>query len=375
MQKKTMPKDVALPRGFLLSGTRCGIKKRGLDLGLIYCNDLSIGVGFFTKNANTSYSVGVSKKNIKNKVKAILVNSGNANCFSHKHGLKDTQRLCQELAKSLSVKKGNILIASTGIIGKKLPYKKIMKCFPELVNNLSSGQKSFSLSILSTDTFRKVAYRNLKINGKQVKIIGFAKGAGMISPNLATMLAFILTDAGFNRKTLKKISYDVLEDSFNSITVDGCMSTNDSVYILASSKSAFIQEEKDLENFRAALKEVCLGLAKMIVKDAEGATKFIQINILGACSKEEAERAARAVANSPLFKSSLYGENPNWGRIVAALGQAGIPVKENEFIVKSTPWAKDEIKMNVYLEKGFFSKTIYTSDLTPNYVKINASYS
>lgn len=364
-----------LPHGFLASGAKCGIKKKNLDLGLIYCENPSTCVGFFTRNANPSYSVVLSRKNVKNRTKAVVVNSGNANCFSHKRGLSDTKKVCKKLATILKVNADNILIASTGIIGKKLPVDKIVKSLPDLINNLSLYGQDFSRSILTTDTFIKVSAKSAKAGGSKVRVVGFAKGAGMINPDLATMLAFILTDANIDKKTLRKISKEAVEESFNSITVDGCMSTNDSIYILTSSRSSSLARGADLDKFKQILKGVCLDLARMIVKDAEGASKFIKLTVSGASTPKEARKGALACANSVLFKTAMYGANPNWGRIIAALGQAGVKVREGECRIKATNLSKKEVGVTVHLNRGRFSKTVYTSDLTPNYVKINSGYS
>lgn len=361
-----------LPKGFSLSGIHCGIKKRNLDLGLVYCEGLFPAVGFFTKCANVSYSVSLSRKNIKYPVRAILVNSGNANCFSHKQGLEDTWQIVSRLADIVEVKKENILIASTGIIGRKLPKEKIIGKLDSLVKKLnkSAGIKDFSKSILTTDTFTKVVYEKISLGNREVNLLGFAKGAGMICPNMATMLAFILTDADIPQSELKVAAKEAIDESFNSITVDGCMSTNDSLFLL-SSRKVRLGEKVEREKFFLGLKKVCLDLAKMIVKDAEGATKFIQIQIQGAKSKQEAKKCAFAVANSNLLKCALYGKKANWGRIIAALGQAGVSVTDDVHIEVSS-LRKKEVKITVDLKQGNYSGKVYTSDLTPEYVKINA---
>ncbi len=362
-----------LPQGFLLSGMHCGIKRKKLDLGLIYVKDYCQASAVFTTNANPAYSVTVSRANIAHPIKAVLVNSGNANCYSHKQGLADTWEVVSRLGRFLGVKKENILIASTGIIGKKLPKDKIIKNFPALVKNLSTTVKGFSQSILTTDTFAKISRAKVNSGLLKADILGFAKGAGMIFPNMATMLGFILTDAALPSDIFKKITRQAVEESFNSISIDGCMSTNDTVFFLSSAKVP-LKSKGQITKFSLKLKAVCLDLAKMIVRDAEGATKFAQITVSGAKSHREAKTAGLALANSDLFRAALYGANANWGRIIAALGQAGIKVKENIFI-KSNDLKKKEIKILVNLKRGKYSAIVYTSDLTPEYVKINAEYS
>lgn len=362
-----------LPEGFLLSGINCGIKKSGYDLGLIYAEDFATALGVFTTNANPAYSVTLAKKNINNPIKAVLVNSGNANCYSHESGLKDTEEIITKLAGEFGVKKKNILISSTGIIGKRLPKEKIIKNLPELIKKLDKKYKSFSKSILTTDTFEKVSFKKGSINKKSFTLLGFSKGAGMICPNMATMLGFILTDVSIPKNEFKKMVNEAVEESFNSITIDGCMSTNDTVFVLSSNK-VVLDNEKEKKLFFEKLKDISLDLAKMIVKDGEGATKFVEIQIKGAKTKKEAKTAGMALANSNLIKCALYGANTNWGRIISALGQAGINVKEN-IKIRFTDLKKKNIKIAVDLDRGEFCGKFFTTDLTPEYIDINAEYS
>lgn len=358
-----------LPQGFLLSGINCGIKKKKLDLGLIYLEDFARTVGFFTTNANVSYSVLAAKKNINQPIKAVLVNSGNANCYSHKAGLGDTESIILSLAKQLGVKKSNILIASTGIIGKKLPKQKITAALGSLIKKLEKQPKKFAESILTTDTFVKVAQRKVA----KASILGFAKGAGMINPNMATMLGFVLTDLAVPKSAFRKIAKEAVEESFNSISVDGCMSTNDTVLFLSSRRVPLKGKSKH-RAFKQSLKALCLDLAKLIVKDAEGATKFIQLKIKGAKTQNEAKKCGLALANSMLFKCAIYGANANWGRIIQSLGQAKVKVGEN-IRVKATSLNKKNIVITIDLKRGKAQWSVYGSDLTPKYVKINAEYS
>ncbi len=362
-----------VPKGFLFSGIHCGIKKRNPDLGLILCPDLARAAAFFTANLNPSYSITLCRNNIRNPVKAVLVNSGNANCYSHRGGLKDTESIAGKLAGKLGVKAGNILIASTGIIGKKLPKQKIINSLPALLRGAGKDTSAFARSILTTDTFKKVSGFGVGRGKNKASLIGFAKGAGMIYPNMATMLGFILTDAGLPLSFFKARAREAVEESFNSISVDGCMSTNDMALFLSSGKVP-LKNKAVLKEFSQKLKAVCLNLAKLIVQDAEGASKFIEIRIKGAQSKLEAKTAAFSLANSLLFKAALYGANANWGRIVSALGQAGIKVKEN-ISISSTPLSKKNVIITVDLKRGPARGKVYTSDLTPQYVKINAAYS
>ena len=248
-----------------------------------------------------------------------------------------------------------------------------------LVCSLGQSPIKFSESILTTDTFRKISSRQIIIGRNKASILGVAKGAGMIYPDLscATMLAFILTDVNIKAGLLREAAQYSIERSFNSITVDGCASTNDSVIFLASGESRAVsieKKDKDFRIFSGALSQVCLELAKKIVVDAEGATKFITIEVKGAKSFNQAKMGCFSIANSNLFKTAIYGENNNWGRIIAALGQAGIEVCDNAS-VKTSSLNKKNIDVVVNLKRGNYSWTVYTCDLTPGYIKINADYS
>lgn len=363
-----------LPKGFLLSGINCGLKKKKLDLGLICCDSFARATGFFTTSVNTSYSVTLSKKNISKPIKAILTNSGNANCFSHKDGLKDTEKITGSLAKLLGVKKENILIASTGIIGKKMPKEKIIKGLPKLIMSLDKKTENFSSSIMTTDTFRKVSHAKAALKNGSATILGFCKGAGMICPDMATLLSFVLTDVNLPLVVFRKIAKEAVEKSFNSITVDGCMSTNDTIFFLSSGK-VNLSGAEELNIFAKKIKEICLNLAKMIVRDGEGASKFIEILVKNAKTKKEAKKAAFSIANSNLMKTAIYGANPNWGRVVAALGHAGVKLNEGKYSILMSSLKKKDIKIAVDLKSGSSNWAVYTSDLTPEYIKINAEYS
>ena len=320
-------------------------------------------------------------------VRAVIVNSGNANCFTGKAGIKDAEELTESVAKLLNVvtayyavptkiRKENILINSTGIIGKRLPVPKITSSLPRLVKELSSqGISAAQKAILTTDTFDKAVTIKFNIGGKDVSICGIAKGAGMIAPNVATMLVFIFSDACISRGVLKKALMIAADKSFNCITVDGCMSTNDSVMMLANGASgARILPGKSLSIFEHALDEVCLSLAKLVVRDGEGISKFIEIKVHGAKNFHDARVAALSVANSNLFKTAVYGENPNFGRIAGAVGACGIGAEEKDLLIKLGPLGKKDVHVDVSLGRGKGSAVVYTTDLTPEYIKINAEY-
>ncbi|MFH1578172.1 MAG: bifunctional glutamate N-acetyltransferase/amino-acid acetyltransferase ArgJ [Candidatus Omnitrophota bacterium] len=389
-----------LPLGYKANGLACGIKKSGkFDLGLIFSQEPAGAIGLFTANKIISGSVRLSQIHLKKSYpfRAIIINSGNANCFTpiekatqkikkqeltEKGSLRSAQQVVNNLSQLLRIEKHQILFASTGIIGQALPVNRIKKAAPELVKGLSqSGLGKAAEAIMTTDTFTKVSTAAINIGRKLVTVCGLAKGAGMIAPNLipkATMLGFILSDADITPRALRLAFKKAVDNSFNCITVDGCMSTNDSVFLISNScanNPRIHPGSRDFNKFSSALNYVCLDLAKMIVKDAEGSSKFIQINVKQAKNFKEAKRAALSVANSNLFKTAMFGRSRNFGRIVAALGASGVDVKEECLKIKVSPLKKPEICVEIMLGMGKCEASVYTSDLTPEYIKINAEYS
>ncbi|RKY30625.1 MAG: ornithine acetyltransferase [Candidatus Omnitrophota bacterium] len=372
-------KKAILPKGFLASGIACGIKRKKLDLGLIFSQKKSMAKCMFTVNKIQAAPIIVNKKHLKasREFQAIIVNSGNANCFNGQAGIKDAKETALSLAKLLKLRQRNILLASTGIIGKRIPLNKIKAGLPELIQRLSrAGINTLKKAIMTTDTFPKEATAVFNIGNKKINICGIAKGAGMIAPDLATMLVFIFSDVKISQMALNKALKQAVENSFNCISVDGCMSTNDSVMMLANAAAgnAIVDTNKNYALFAKSLHAVCLELARLIIKDAEGATKFLRIKIKGAQNFNQAKRAALGIANSNLFKTAMYGESHNFGRIVAALGSSGIAVSEKDIKIKVGALNKKEINIEVEVNKGNSSCTVYTSDLTPEYIKINAEY-
>jgi glutamate N-acetyltransferase/amino-acid N-acetyltransferase len=370
----------ALPKGFLANAVSCGIRKSGKpDLALLYSIVPAKASCQFTGNKIQAAPLKLNQQHLQASrfFQAIIVNSGNANAFTGKSGLRDAAETAGALAKALKLKKQSVLVNSTGIIGRKLPAAKIKKAIPALVRGLSAaGISKAKRAIMTTDTFAKEVVAKLNLGGKGVTICGIAKGAGMIAPNMATMLCFILTDANITQQALNQALDSAVDDSFNCITVDGCMSTNDSVMALANAAAGnpLISGSRSLASFTLALNQVCLALAKLVVKDAEGGTKFIQIKVSGARNFKQAKIAALAVANSALFKTAIFGENPNFGRIVSALGASGIAVKEEAVKIKVSPLHKKEIDVAVSIGRGKGTAVVYTSDLTPEYIRINAEY-
>ncbi|MFH1198842.1 MAG: bifunctional glutamate N-acetyltransferase/amino-acid acetyltransferase ArgJ [Candidatus Omnitrophota bacterium] len=369
-----------LPLGFKANGVSAGLKKSGkLDLALFYSEIPAKAACKFTMNKLQAAPLKVCKDYLrKSRVfQAIIVNSGNANCFTGKPGVLDAIQTTKYAADYLGIKKETVLVNSTGIIGKRLSVDKIKSAIPGLVQGLSiAGIEKGVKAIMTTDTFAKEITAKINIAGKVVTICGTAKGAGMIAPNMATMLAFIFTDANITQKALDKATRLAVNESFNCITVDGCMSTNDTLAVLANGACGnnLIDSGKNFDLFLDALKKACLELAKMIIKDAEGATKFIEIKVEKAKSFAQARIAALAIANSNLFKTALYGENPNFGRIAAAVGASGIDVKEEDIKIKVSSLKKKQVFVKVGINRGKSSAIVYTSDLTPEYIKINAEY-
>jgi len=391
-----------VPLGFKFSGISCGIKeKRKKDLGLIYAWEPCLAAGFFTQNKLKAHPVLIDIKRIKNgKAQAILVNSGCANALNGKEGREDALEISRRLSSLLGVEEKQILLASTGVIGKRLPKEKILEALPLLVEKLSPyNLEDFAQSILTTDTFVKVFSLTTPISGrgkKMVKITGIAKGAGMISPQLATMLVFLLTDACIKEEALKEALREAVDNSFHNLLVDGDMSTNDTVLILASGLARNPRIKPDSENyplFLSSLTQVCQELAKMIARDGEGSTKLIEIRVKGAWDRKDARRIARAIARSPLVKTAIYGEDPYWGRILAAIGSTRVKFKPERLelsiqgitIFKNLsplPVEKElkeklkdkEIIIEVNLNHGPHSLTFWSCDLTEEYVRINAHY-
>jgi glutamate N-acetyltransferase/amino-acid N-acetyltransferase len=388
-------------QGFLFSGIPAGIKKDGKrDLGLIYSEVPAQVAGLFTTNAVKAAPVQLDRERIKKGLcQAIVVNSGNANACTGSRGLKDAKRISWLVAKQLGINERLVFPSSTGVIGSPLPIKKIEVGIPKLTDQLSpESWMSTVEAIMTTDTFPKVEVGACRIKGKPVKLCGMVKGAGMIRPNLATMLSFLVTDANIEASLLQRMLEKTAEASYNRITVDGETSTNDTVLLLANGKAGhpcLNRMDRDAEVFQSMLSKVCRSLAESVVKDGEGATKFVEILIRGARSMKEAKQAAYAVAHSPLVKTAFFGEDANWGRILCALGYSGVHIDPNRIDVffDKAPIVKKgmgvgspleeragrilknkSFKVTVDLHQGKSQFSVLTTDLSLDYVKINASY-
>lgn len=386
--------------GFKYSGISAGIKKKGeKDLALIYSDELLSAAGVFTTSKVKAAPVILDMERIeKGEARAVIINSGNANACTGPQGLDDAKGTAHAVAKEMNLKDEEILVCSTGVIGQRLPLDNIVMAVPELVSSLNEeGADDVARAIMTTDSFQKTFSLTKEINGKLVSVGGIAKGAGMISPDMATMLSFVMTDAIINPEMLSHALKVAVDVSFNCITVDGDMSTNDTVIALASGASGATISEGSAGHltFLSMMKEVMINLAKMIVSDGEGATKLIEINVRGAETPAEAKKAALKIANSPLVKTAFYGEDANWGRIAGAVGGADIRMDESRLdiffddvqLVKgglftgdeaeksaTAVMKKKEVVLTVEINLGTHESTIWTCDLTHDYIRINAEY-
>lgn len=388
-----------IPRGFLFSVAEASIKKPGrLDLALIYSETECVVSGMFTTNKIKAAPVKHNIKKIRKGIgQAILVNSGNANACTGKQGLKDVAEAVRMVSNLLKIDSDLVYTCSTGVIGVPLPMDRIKSKIPELVKSIGKANiEEVAKAIMTTDTFPKVITKEVKISNIDVKLAGICKGAGMICPKMATMLCFILTDANIEREALDISLKEAVAKSFNRITIDGDMSTNDTVLIMANSlsKSPKIKIYSDeFPLFKSALNELTYELSKLIVKDGEGATKIINIEVVNAKSEKDAEKAAFSIANSMLVKTAIYGNDANWGRFMSAIGYSGAKIREEKIDIYLNGLkivegglgigrdneAKEvlknkEIFLKIDLNSGRASAKVLTCDLTEDYVRINAEY-
>lgn len=397
---KSISGGVTAPLGFKAGGTVCGIKKNQLpDLAIIYSEVPAEAAGIFTTNQVQAAPVILSKEFLKKgKAQAIIANSGNANACVGAAGLEAARRMAAAAGKALNIPMDSVLVASTGVIGVALPVEKIEKALAEKADFLSdTGSPAAARAIMTTDTFPKEAAVEIELGGATVRIGGIAKGSGMIHPNMATMLGFITTDAKIEQTLLQKAIAAAGDCSFNRITVDGDTSTNDTLFILANGLAKnppITTVNNEYQTFVQALTEVCLALAKMIARDGEGATKLVEIKVAGARSEAEAVKVGKAVATSNLVKTALFGEDANWGRILAAVGYSGVTIDPDRIHIylgdlsvyqKGTGLVFDEAKakeilsgkeilIKIDLGDGAAAASVWTCDLSYDYVKINGSY-
>jgi glutamate N-acetyltransferase/amino-acid N-acetyltransferase len=387
--------------GFTYSAVEAGIRKQGrLDLGLIFSDCPAVVAGVFTTNRVKAAPVLIDMERMRSgRAQAILVNSGIANACTSSQGMEAALATGALVARALDIPEEMVQISSTGVIGEQLEVKRFEQAMAGLVAGLSAdGYDKVARAIMTTDTVPKTASCEVDIDGRPVKIFGMAKGAGMIMPNMATMLSFVVTDAAVSHSLLQEMLRRSVDKSFNRITIDGDTSTNDMVLILANGVAGNSEIEPDTSAaaaFQGVLDGLLKDLALQIVKDGEGASKLVTIRVLGAVTDSEAEMAARTIANSPLVKTAFYGEDPNWGRIIGALGRSGaefdqekvdiffddVQMVENglglwkEAEAKAAEVLKNEsFTVTVDLKAGSGAAEFYTCDFSVDYVKINADY-
>lgn len=397
-----MTNQIPLPIGFSAAGVHCGIKNdpQKLDLALFVSDRPCAAAGVFTTNLVCGAPVKVSRDRLpRTTTRAVIMNSGNSNAATGDRGIADARQMTAWLAEQIGCAADDVLVASTGVIGRFLPMEVIRSGIPTATKELSASAESFHLAaraMMTTDTFPKQATQTVSMGGKEVRISGACKGAAMIAPNMATMLCVIMTDAKISVDDAASMLTHSVADSFNCISVDGHESTSDTVVLLANGTSnASVSSNKDRQIFQKALDEVTTQLATDIIRDAEGAHHFVELNVTGCRSRDEAFRIAKAVADSPLVKTAICGADPNWGRIISAAGFAGVPLNEAdmslvvngfllyrsgapvEFDAKAVSRSLREnrnVTIDLMLTHGAKRVRFWTCDLTKEYVELNADY-
>lgn len=383
--------------GFKYSAIKCGIRyENRLDYCIITANGMCSAAGVFTKNSLAAAPVRLCKERIENPIKAVLINSTNANACTGREGYNNAKFLTKDLGDKIGSIDTSVLMCSTGIIGVQLPAEKMAESHDALLSSLAlENAGDVARAIMTTDTVPKQAAVSFNTSQGEYFVAGIAKGAGMIAPNMATMLCFITTNAPVERERLQNILEWAADETFNNITIDGDTSTNDTLLALSPIEDKPISEPKDIENFAEALYEVAASLAEQLVRDGEGATKFIRINVVGARTNEDAMLMAKSISRSLLVKTAFFGEDPNWGRIAMAIGNSGGEILEDclsisfgdcTFLDNGHPReiAQEKIKqvmsqkeitvtVDCHLDNG--EAEVLTSDLSYEYVKINADYS
>lgn len=391
---------VTFAKGFTAAGVKAGIKKSGnLDVAVIYTKTQAVVAGTFTQNKVAAAPVYVSKEVVATgTAHAIVANAGCANACTGQQGLDDAHKMAQIAADELGVNADDVIVGSTGVIGVNLPMDKLEAGIKDAVANLSAdGSDNAGRAIITTDTHSKSVTCEFELSGKTVRMGAIAKGSGMIRPNMATMLCYITTDIAIDQALLQKAVSGCVEKSFNMISVDGDMSTNDMVIVLANGEAnnaKITEENADYQIFFDKLMMLCTELAKQIAADGEGASKFLTINVKGAKSFADAKTVGMAIANSPLVKTAFFGEDPNWGRVICAVGYSGADMVPEKTVVKfggitifanGTGATYDEkalahvmkqkdIIIDIELNMGQEDATVWSCDLSYEYVKINGEY-
>lgn len=387
-----------LPKGFFASGVNTGVRRYRPDMGMIFSDVPATAAGVFTTNSCAAAAVHYSKALLPSKtMRAILTNSGQANAATGEQGVKDNLAMVTAAAEALQISPNDILVASTGVIGKPLDLEKILPGMPELAARMTDVTENFALAILTTDLVPKSMTTMVALSTGVVRLTGISKGSGMIHPNMATMLGYLLTDAQIEPGMAQMMLKETVDASFNMISVDGDTSTNDCVFMMANGASGVsLAQQNDIQTFKKALLDVAQFLAQSIAADGEGATKLVEVEVRGLPDLELARTAARAVTMSPLVKTAIHGEDPNWGRILAKLGTVGIPAGafremnlsiQGKEIFKSgapIPFDREEVRKQLRLSKirievdfgsGGHRATAWGCDLSKKYVDINTEYS
>lgn len=391
---------VAYPLGFTAAGVRAGIKKSGnLDVAVVYSDRPAAVAGVFTKNQVAAAPIRVSKIVVgTGTARAIVANAGCANACTGEQGLRDAEKMCEIAAAELNCRDNEVIVASTGVIGVHLPMDKMEVGIKNAVKELSrEGSVNAGNAIITTDTYSKTCATEVEIGGKEVRFGLIAKGSGMIRPDMATMLCFITTDVDIDQKLLQSALKEINEVTFNMISVDGDMSTNDMVIVLANGAAGnakIVEKNADYEKFYETLKGVCTEVAKKIASDGEGASKFLTVHVHGTESFADAKQVGMSVANSPLVKTAFFGEDPNWGRVICAVGYSGVKMSPEKTIVKfgdipvyahsvgcdydaealKKIMSAHDIVIDIDLGEGDSEATVWTCDLSYEYVKINGEY-
>jgi glutamate N-acetyltransferase / amino-acid N-acetyltransferase len=373
---KKLDGGILAAKGFKAGAAEAGIKQAGgLDVGLLWSETPAVTAAVFTQNSLAAAPVQLSKQHCQDhKVHAVVVNSGNANCMTGAEGKAHAVQMAKDTAELLSIDENEVLVASTGIIGKPLPIDKVrsgIKAAFEAAND------NFAEAIMTTDTHPKSVTYECEIGGKTIVIGGVAKGSGMMQPNMATMLGFLTSDVAISPELLDKALREAARTTFNSITVDGCTSTNDTLAIMTNGQAGnttITGGDEDYKTFVETLRQACLDLALMIIRDGEGATVLVTVNVNGAADYDQAKAIAYEVANSPLVKTAAHGKTGNWGRIAQAVGKLGLPITEDLLKIDVTNPADDELTINITVKLGDTSATVYTCDLSKDYVDINVEY-
>lgn len=390
---------VTTPKGFLAAGIFCGIKKQRKDLSLIYSQKSCTAAGTFTLNKVKAAPLLVSQEVIKNRtnVNAILINSGNANACTGDKGFEDALTMQKYCAEKLGINQNKVLTSSTGVIGQLMPMEKLLSGIDKIIPQLSAqGGFDAAEAIMTTDKKIKSFAVEVELSKGKIIIGSICKGSGMIMPNMATMLAFITTDAKIESDFLQELLSFSVKNSFNKISVDGETSTNDMVVMLANGESNLSIEKNSPDSiiFQEALTALCIVMAKSIVSDGEGATKLVEIIVTGANSDEDADLIGKAIANSPLVKTAINGEDANWGRIMSAAGNSGAEIDPNKISISfnelpvvlpnynivldekiaSKILSQKEFQIKINLNGGKHSSTWWTCDFSQEYIKINANY-